>query len=222
MQGPFMLKKSIHTAWKVSRNCGIILLFTRHKSVHLSLAIICNYMTIWLRLSLWYPIIHYSKYTNQHLNAIVELYFITYISSSHTDKETSPRPYPELLLLTGYCATSLNAPGSIPGGVFDIFHRLNPTGRATALGLRQPLTEMSTRIFPGGKDGRCEGMTTLPVSCADCLEILEASTSWSPGGLYRDCCTCYCCHSRSSGSESPITTRSTKAVIWKFAVTLPT
>jgi len=43
-----------------------------------------------------------------------------------------------------------------------------------ALGLTQPLTEMSTRnIFPGGKGGRFVGLTTLPPSCADCLEILE-------------------------------------------------
>jgi hypothetical protein len=29
------------------------------------------------------------------------------------------------------------------------------------------------------------GTTTLPTSCADCLEILEASTSWNPKGLSR-------------------------------------
>ena len=35
-------------------------------------------------------------------------------------------------------------------------------------------TEMSTRnIFWGGKGGRCVGLTTLPPSCADCLEIWE-------------------------------------------------
>jgi hypothetical protein len=28
-------------------------------------------------------------------------------------------------------------------------------------------------FFPGGKDGRCVGLTTLPPSCADCLEILK-------------------------------------------------
>jgi len=28
-------------------------------------------------------------------------------------------------------------------------------------------------IFPGGKGGRCLGLTTLPPSCADCLEIWE-------------------------------------------------
>jgi hypothetical protein len=32
----------------------------------------------------------------------------------------------------------------------------------------------------GGKGSRCVGPTTLPPSCADCLEILGASNSWSP------------------------------------------
>jgi hypothetical protein len=27
--------------------------------------------------------------------------------------------------------------------------------------------------IPGGKDGRCVRVTTLPLSCAECLEILE-------------------------------------------------
>ena len=29
-------------------------------------------------------------------------------------------------------------------------------------------------LFPGGKDGRRVGLTTLPPSCADCLEILAS------------------------------------------------
>jgi hypothetical protein len=28
-------------------------------------------------------------------------------------------------------------------------------------------------VFPGGKDGRCVGLTTLPASCAGCHEIWE-------------------------------------------------
>jgi hypothetical protein len=28
-------------------------------------------------------------------------------------------------------------------------------------------------MFPGGKGGRCVGLTTLPPPCADCLEIWE-------------------------------------------------
>ena len=48
-----------------------------------------------------------------------------------------------------------------------------------ALGLTQPLTEMSTRNTSYG--GRCTGLTTLPPSCADCLKIWEPQ----PPGLSR-------------------------------------
>jgi hypothetical protein len=44
-----------------------------------------------------------------------------------------------------YCATNQKAAGSIPNGVTGIFHWHNPFGRTMALGLIQPLTEMSTR-----------------------------------------------------------------------------
>jgi hypothetical protein len=39
--------------------------------------------------------------------------------------------------------------------------------------LTQPLTEMSTRNISGEQSGRCVGLTILPPSCADCLEIWE-------------------------------------------------
>jgi len=54
------------------------------------------------------------------------------------------------------------------------------------LGFTQAITEMST------KGVRCLGMTTLPLSCAECHQIWEPQT---PGtlracpGLYRDCFT---------------------------------
>jgi hypothetical protein len=51
------------------------------------------------------------------------------------------------------------------------------------LGSTQRLTVMSTRIFPGGKVGRCVGLTTLPHSCADCLKIWELQ----PPGTLRAC-----------------------------------
>jgi len=55
-----------------------------------------------------------------------------------------------------------------------------------ALGSTQPLTEMNTGVFlegDGGKFGRCVGLTTLPPSCADCVEI------WKPQlpGTLRAC-----------------------------------
>jgi len=38
-------------------------------------------------------------------------------------------------------------------------------------------------MFPGVKGGRCVGVTTLPPSCADCLEIWEPH----PPGTLRAC-----------------------------------
>jgi hypothetical protein len=42
-----------------------------------------------------------------------------------------------------------------------------------ARGLTQPLRERSNRNISWGKGGRCLGLTTLPFSYADCLEIGE-------------------------------------------------
>jgi hypothetical protein len=57
-----------------------------------------------------------------------------------------------------------------------------PRGLSRPVQSAQHLTDMSTRR---GKGGRCVGQTTLPPSCADCLEILRASRSWGPRGLSR-------------------------------------
>ena len=72
-------------------------------------------------------------------------------------------------------------------------------------------------------------MTTLPHSCADCLEILGASTSWSPKGLSRPGEEeLYVCRGSFSeinlpGSEvdisSPCSARLKKA--WSFTSILP-
>jgi hypothetical protein len=58
------------------------------------------------------------------------------------------------------------------------------------LGSTQSLTEMSIRnISWRGKGSRGIGLTTLPSSCADCLEIWEPQSSWNPQGQSRDCFT---------------------------------
>jgi hypothetical protein len=49
----------------------------------------------------------------------------------------------------------------------------NPSDSTNALGSTQPLTEMRTKNISWGKDGRCVGLTTLPPSCANCLEMWE-------------------------------------------------
>jgi len=76
----------------------------------------------------------------------------------------------------------------------QMFRNILGQGRTMALGSSEPLTEMSTRnVFlgerggagGGGKNGRCAGLKNLPTSCADYLEILGASTSWRPKGVFR-------------------------------------
>ena len=54
-----------------------------------------------------------------------------------------------------------------------------------ALGSTQALVKMSTRNIIGGKGGRCVWLTTSPPSCAECIEIMEPSTFWSPMSLSR-------------------------------------
>jgi len=62
-----------------------------------------------------------------------------------------------------------------------------------ALGLTQPPTEMRTRYISWRV--KCVGLTTLPPSCANCLEIWEPQ----PPGTLRSCpglswdCFCYVC-----------------------------
>ena len=66
----------------------------------------------------------------------------------------------------------------------DFFHWHNPSGRTMAVGSIQPVTEMSTRnISWGGKSGRCVGLTTLPPSRAECLQIWQLH----PPGTLRVC-----------------------------------
>ena len=96
-----------------------------------------------------------------------------------------------------HCATSRKVAGSIPDGVIGIFHWHNSSGRTVALGSTQPLTEMSTRNISWCiKSARCVGLTTLPPSCADGLEIWEpqpAGTLTVCTWLYRDFFTFQMC-----------------------------
>ena len=61
------------------------------------------------------------------------------------------------------------------------------SGRTMALGLTNPVIEMSTRnISLRGKCGRCVGLTTLPPSCSECLEIWDPHLPgilWARPGL---------------------------------------
>ena len=85
-----------------------------------------------------------------------------------------------LTKVRGHAVTQLvETPRYKPEGLgFDsprvsrIFHWHNPPCRTMALGLTQPLTEMSIRnMSSGGKVSRCVGPSKLPTLWTDCLEI---------------------------------------------------
>ena len=94
--------------------------------------------------------------------------------------------------------------------------------RTVALGSTQPLTEMSTRnISWEGKGGQCVGLTTLPPSCVDCLEILEHQPPWKPQGPLQ-ACSGIALHFHSGKSTvwvSPIYKMSHVVRIWELSLT---
>ena len=81
-------------------------------------------------------------------------------------------------------ATRRKVAGSIQDGVIGIFHWHNPSGRTMALGVDSASNRNEYQeYFLMDKGGRCVGLTTLPPSCADCLEIWEPQ----PAGTLRVC-----------------------------------
>ena len=83
-------------------------------------------------------------------------------------------------------ATSQKLTGSIPNGVLEIFYWHNPSGLTMALGLTQPLTEMSTRNISWGlKAASACGWHNLTAFMCRLSWNLGASTSWNPQGLSR-------------------------------------
>jgi hypothetical protein len=75
-----------------------------------------------------------------------------------------------------HCATSRKVAGSIPDSVIGIFHYGPGVDSAS------PRNKYQAYIL-GNKGCRCVGLTTLPPSCADCLEIWEPE----PPGTLRAC-----------------------------------
>jgi hypothetical protein len=66
--------------------------------------------------------------------------------------------------------TSREVAGSIPHGDLENFQLHNPAA-LWPWGRLRLLQKWIRGIFHGGKGGRCVGLTTLPPSCSDCVEL---------------------------------------------------
>jgi hypothetical protein len=62
-------------------------------------------------------------------------------------------------------ATSRKVTVPIPDEVVEFFDRPNPSSRTMALGSTQPLTEMSTRNLPEGKERPARKADNLTAIC---------------------------------------------------------
>jgi len=81
-----------------------------------------------------------------------------------------------------HCATSQSVVDPIAGGVSGIFHWHDSSSCTMAQGLTQPLNKNECqKYFLEGNGSWCIGLTTLPPSCADCLEIWEPQPPSSSG-----------------------------------------
>jgi hypothetical protein len=79
-----------------------------------------------------------------------------------------------------HCATRRNVTGLIPDGVIGIFRSHYGPGVDSASNRNE---YQESFLGGGGKGGQCVGLTALPPSCADCLEIWEPQ----PSGTLRVC-----------------------------------
>ena len=85
-----------------------------------------------------------------------------------------------------HCATSRAVPGSNPGGVTGIF--LVDTDRTMCPGVNSASKKMSTRDSPGGKGGRCVGLTTYHPCSAERQEIRGLNLPGPPWAISTACC----------------------------------
>jgi len=80
-------------------------------------------------------------------------------------------------MLVQLVKTSYKFTGSVFDEVIGVFHWLSPSSHSVALGSTRPLKEMSTRSISWVvKAASAWGWQPW---CANCPEILGASTSWS-------------------------------------------
>jgi hypothetical protein len=96
-------------------------------------------------------------------------------------------PYHSMAQWLRHCATNRKVAGSIPDGVFGIFHWHNPSDRTMALGSTQPLTEMSTRSISLGLRRPVRKTDNLTTILCRCHVIWEFFNFLEPSGPLQAC-----------------------------------
>jgi hypothetical protein len=138
-----------------------------------------NPLNISASMSVMTPFVHDQEFlmTNWHMTIVY----------SYLPQLTEPKYFTNITRWRRWlrhCATSRKVASSIPNGVTGIFYWHNPSGRTIALVVDSASNRNQYQEYLlVGKGGRCVGLTTLPPSCADCLQIWEPQ----PTGTLRVC-----------------------------------
>ena len=83
------------------------------------------------------------------------------------------------------CATNRKVAGSIPASVNGFSIDIKSFRSHYGPGVDSASNKWVPGTFPGGKGGRCVGLTALPPSCAVVIKNLGTLTSWNPLGHSR-------------------------------------
>jgi hypothetical protein len=119
-----------------------------------------------------------------------------FVSFSNNEAAVSSLHYTSWGMGLRYYATNRKVMGSTPDEVIGLFSRTNPSSRTVALGLTQPLTEMTTRNPVGVKGGRlAREANNLSAICEPIVKKMweprRDTNLWASTAWYRDSFTFY-------------------------------
>jgi len=142
----------------ILKNCGIINSITKLHLVGYCYWVILRCTDPWILKKKLFNPLNAELNPICHLLALLGAHHIHYVSRIRVNGYPYSNMPPGITDKRGtgwrgwlrHWATSRRVAGSIPDGVIGIFHWHNPSGRTIALGLTQPLTEMSTRNISWG------------------------------------------------------------------------
>ena len=101
------------------------------------------------------------------------LMLITQRDKRSVEQKVSTEQLSQLTVYQFYCSLHVSAFVKIHHLGIKKIHKLQPIKDSSMCSGVDSVSKNEYQDIPGGKDGRCVRVTTLPPSCAECLEILE-------------------------------------------------